>query len=282
MQSNLISKVVEIEIIAKLLVIIDKEKSFQVPLGETEKVQQFVIGSGDAHESTFNQLLKEVQSYLGENEIFGRDAAIGSHRWAEVPVRVIGDSAAADLALYHLLPKTPLRSPKDQPVAFTVYLATKFTPSNASKFGLKSNTFSVFHKDSKKLIIGGNVSISAIRQALMNAAAAVTLSKVPTQEVAPSTTPSAPEQQSAQPPTPQSIPLPLTADSVVVGDKVVLVFNTDNSFLSQKLSFPLFGAHNHFWTSNGLVKAWRGVTQDASSVTKSNTKNKFVETTASG
>jgi len=56
--------------------------------------------------------------------------------------------------------------------------------------------------------------------------------------------------------------VPLACDSILSHDKqsTTLVFSNSSTYLQQKLDLPLFGAHNHFWGSSGLVRAWQGAT----------------------
>jgi len=55
--------------------------------------------------------------------------------------------------------------------------------------------------------------------------------------------------------------IPLAADAIFHPDKknTTVVFSHNGHFLNTKPSFSLYGAHNLFWSTSGLVHAWQGV-----------------------
>jgi len=120
----------------------------------------------------YDELFKEVtRRHLSERVLYVHDGAIGSHRWAEVPIRVITDSANTALLLRHIIPPVPLRSPREQPVSFVVYLATSFKHSHPERFGLQGNSFSVLNYEKGQLLLGGHRSSSFLKNSLMGIAA---------------------------------------------------------------------------------------------------------------
>eukprot|EP01117_Protostelium_nocturnum_P017765 TRINITY_DN728_c0_g1_i1.p1 TRINITY_DN728_c0_g1~~TRINITY_DN728_c0_g1_i1.p1 ORF type:complete len:477 (+),score=100.37 TRINITY_DN728_c0_g1_i1:204-1634(+) len=184
----------------------------------------------------YKKLFANLKTHLQFNNIFARDASVGAHSWAQLPIRIISDSSALDLSLSHLVSRVPLRSPSEQPISLTVYIASKL---NREVDGSKS--FAIFDPELQNLLIVGEASTNAVRDAIGKAVASIHAKKFGDEG------------------------LYLNADVLTLKNKNVVVFN-DNSLLKQKISSDIFSAHGAFWTHNGLVKAWSGASRTTQSL----------------
>jgi len=192
-------------------------------------------GTNPAIEAQYRKVFPEARLKIGRSNLFTRDCAVGAHHWAEVPVRVMTDSPSLDLALSHLLPSVPLRAPKEQPISLLVYIATTLQKTSVGG----ADNYSVFDAKNNRLLIVGKVSASAARDAITRAASTV-YSKA------------------------SQDGLLLNADTVKVNGKNLLVFSND-LLHNKNYAVDFVSAHNTFWTSKGVVRAFNGVSSSESS-----------------
>ncbi|PRP82629.1 hypothetical protein PROFUN_09740 [Planoprotostelium fungivorum] len=194
-----------------------------------------VLNAGTSNpklEAEYKKVFPEARLKIGRANLFTRDGAVGAHHWAEVPLRVMTDSPSLDLALSHLLPSVPLRTPKEQPIQLLVYIATALKNNHLGD----KDSYAVFDAKNGRLLIVGDVSASAAREAIMQAASAVYSKN--TQDG-----------------------LLVNADTVNVGGKNLLVFGNDLLHKQKEYGLELVSPHNTFWTSKGIVRALSGVTR---------------------
>jgi len=182
-------------------------------------------------EAQYKKVFPEARLKIGRANLFARDAAVGTHHWAEVPLRVMTDSPSLDLALSHLLSSVPLRDPKEQPIQLLVYISTRLRDSSLGG----KDSYAVFDAKNSRLLIVGDVSASAMRDAITQAASTVYSNA-------------------------SQDGLLLNADTVQINGKNLLVFGND-LLHQQDYGVELVSAHNTFWTSKGLVRALNGVTR---------------------
>jgi len=180
----------------------------------------------------YTSLIKELKSHLSSaKKLYVTDAAIGSHRNSEVKFRAVTESPTVALFLRHTSIKLPTLSenPFDYKYTITAYIAPKLNFDNAA-YGLKSS-FSIINYETNTLIIGGSRSTSALQTGLITLAAPKIFA---------------------------AGYLPLPSHSLInAKGKTVLVFDPANLLI--KLPYQLNGAHHHFWSVDGVTRAWSGV-----------------------
>lgn len=192
----------------------------------------------------FEKLVEKVGNTCSESDVFVHDGAIGTHSWASVRARAIVSDPDLALFIKHMIPtESIVGSHSSDPRTFeprlAIYIVPEFHLKKPGNYGLEGSNFIAFDGSGtvKTLIIAGSKSTEAVRNAVFFAASSIVLG------------------DSA------SDTLPVVGD-VLLGKNgsTTLVLNPGDLLLNKKLtSIPMMGAHNHFWSSQGLVPAWQGI-----------------------
>jgi len=234
---------------------VDGDKALVVSSnGVASKVKKYTVAKdADPNNNVVSEpqykqfFFKEVRDYLVDKELYVTDGSVGTHRSAQVNVRVITDSAASALYLRHMLARRFVPESYHFPHNLVIYYAPKMVrleqgpPETYGLNGFEGGSGVLLERvqpqGQKNLVLVGNDSTDLLRSTIASHTASEILSK-------------------------QTDVLPLSCDSIISkdGQSTTLVFSTANTFLQQRADVSLFGTHNHFWGPQGVVRGFEGVT----------------------
>jgi len=221
----------------------------------------------------YQRIFKVLSKYMeDEKDLFMHDGAVGSSRTAQFQVRVISDNAATSLWAKHMLHRVKLDDVTFQDYQAIAYASPHFNDTKVKEYGIKEDAFVAFHSTTEerptvRASLAERINIPVdlpfqIRTVQLASIGGTDSSQVLLRTFA---------TLSSRYHLTQPGIVPLNCDSIGKGDSTTLVFGANNIFLKKAKPTNLLGAHNHFWTEEGIVPFWRGVcypTKDAATLTK--------------
>lgn len=123
----------------------------------------------------FNKLMRDITAHLSYvPQVFVHDGSFGSHRSAEVQMRVISDNSVSALQVAHLLNRAVLGAPESFVRPARLYVAPGFQPTQdpAKEYGLPADlgnkAFVVLNGKSGAVAVGGAFSGKALHHAALH------------------------------------------------------------------------------------------------------------------
>ncbi|KAF2074339.1 hypothetical protein CYY_004360 [Polysphondylium violaceum] len=224
-----------------VLTVVNSESANTTNYYLDESVSQLNSNSSTISIPNYKAILELVKDNISEGDnIYVRDAAVGSDKGKESTIRAVTNDSVSALFLNHLLPNTNVGSTKNFKHSLTVYLTPKFVLSNPEKYGLKSSSFNIIDVKRGIAVISGNQSTENIRN-VISAISSNTLMKTYQ----------------------DTLPLP-TSTIYSANEKTVLAFDSENYLLNNKFSGKVVSQGSIWSVDSGLTRLFDSITYSQS------------------